>query len=235
MNDLKVLAVITARGGSKGIPRKNIKDLAGKPLIAWTIEAAKGSVLLNDFLVSTDDQEIADISRQFGAPVPFLRPPELATDTATSMAVVQHALVWMKENEGKTYDALMILQPTSPLRTSEDIDGCIEKMRQTDCDSVMAMYRLSDLSLKKLKILDEDKILPVVEDEGPQTTMRQLAKPLYKRNGCAYLTKVGFIDQGDLFGKDSRAYIMSEDRSADINTPLDFEIADFLMRRKLNK
>lgn len=235
MNDPKILAVITARGGSKGIPRKNIKDLAGKPLIAWTIEAAKGSKLLTDFFVSTDDQEIVDVSRHFGAPVPFLRPEELATDTATSMAVVQHALAWMKENEGKTYDALMILQPTSPFRTAEDIDACIELMRRTDCDSVMSMVKLSDFAAKKLKVLEGDVIKPWMEDEGTQSSSRQALGGVFKRNCAVYLTKVASIAQSDLFGKDSRAYVMPEDVSVDINTPLDFEIADFLMRRKLNK
>lgn len=228
---LKVLGVITARGGSKGIPGKNIKEMCGKPLIAWTIEAAQGSKLLTDFLVSTDDSAIAEVSRQFGAPVPFMRPPELATDEATSMAVVQHALKWMEDNEGKTYDALLILQPTSPLRTSEDLDKCIEIMQKTDCDSVMAMYRLSDLTLKKLKYLDGDRVLPVV-DEGPQTTPRQESRPLYKRNGCAYLTKTTLIKQGDLFGKDCRAHVMPEEQTADINTPMDFEIAEYLMCRR---
>ncbi len=235
MNDLKVLAVITARGGSKGIPRKNIKDLAGKPLIAWTIEAAQGSKLLTDYLVSTDDQEIADISRQCGAPVPFMRPAELATDTATSMGVVQHALKWQEENEGKTYDALMILQPTSPLRSSQDIDGCIEKMAETDCDSVMSMVKLTDFAAKKLKVLDGDKIRPWMEDEGRESSSRQALGDVYKRNCAVYLTKTERIMEGDLFGHDSRAYVMPEDVSTDINTPLDFELLDFLMRRKLMK
>src|SRR3989338_9088845 len=104
-----VLAVITARGGSKGIPRKNIKDLAGVPLIAYTIEAAKNSRCLDYFLVSTDDAEIAEVSKKYSAPVPFMRPTELSTDAAKSIPVIQHAISWLKEREGKSFDYVMIL------------------------------------------------------------------------------------------------------------------------------
>ena len=118
----KILGVITARGGSKGIPRKNIKELNGKPLIAYTIESAKDSNYLTRCIVSTDDEELLKSTKQHSADVPFIRPAELAQDKSTSMEVVQHALKWLKENNGEEYDYLMILQPTSPLRTSEDID-----------------------------------------------------------------------------------------------------------------
>ncbi len=232
MQNLKVLGIITARGGSKGIPRKNIKDLGGKPLIAWTIEAAKNSKKLTDFLVSTDDQEIADVAKSFGAPVPFMRPAELATDTATSMAVVQHALAWLKQEQGKEYDAVLILQPTSPLRTNDDIDNSIEIMERTNCDSVMGMKKLEDFSIKKLKILEGDVIKPWLEEEGAQSSSRQALANVYKRNCAIYLTKIEKIKAGDLFGADSRALVMPEDRSVDINAPFDFELAEFFISRK---
>ncbi|MCI0533120.1 acylneuraminate cytidylyltransferase family protein, partial [bacterium] len=136
---IKTLGIITARGGSKGIPRKNIKELMGKPLIAYTILAAKGSALLSRAIVSTDDAEIAEIARMHGADVPFMRPAELAEDASTSIAVVQHAVSWIRENENEIYDYVMILQPTSPLRTAEDIDACIKIADETHADSVMSM------------------------------------------------------------------------------------------------
>lgn len=227
----RIVAVITARGGSKGIPRKNIKDLAGLPLIAYTIEAAKNSQHLDYFLVSTDDTEIAEVSKKFGAPVPFLRPPEFATDSAKSIPVVQHALSWLKEHDGKTFDYVMILQPTSPFRTAEDIDKSIEKIVETGADSVMGMKKLIDFSFAKLKVLDGDKIMPFVESEGKESAARSELKDLYKRNCAIYLTKTELILQGDLFGNDSRAYVMPEERSVDINTPFDFELAEFIAKK----
>jgi len=228
----KTLGVITARGGSKSIPRKNIKKLAGKPLIAYTIEAAKESKYLTRCVVSTDDEEIAEISRRYGADVPFLRPAELAQDDSTSMAVVQHALKWLKENKGEEYDYLMILQPTSPLRTAEDIDGCIKKIVETDADSVMSMYELMDFSPKKFKkIIEGDLIEPYFQEEGRESSRRQDLDKMYKRNCAIYLTKTSLIMEGDLFGKKSVAYLMSEERSIDINSPLDFELAEFWIKK----
>jgi CMP-N-acetylneuraminic acid synthetase len=235
MQPLRVLGVITARGGSKGVPRKNIRLLGGKPLIAWTIEAAQGSKLLTDFLVSTDDQEIADVARAHGAPVPFLRPAELATDTAKSIPVIQHALTWMKEQAGKEYDAVMILQPTSPFRTAEDIDGCIQKMIETSCDSVMSMMKLTDTSLSKLKRLEGDRILTYAEAEGKQSASRHDLPDVYKRNCAIYLTRVALLQAGDLFGVDSRAFVMPAERSLDINTPMDFAFAEWMAERQLKE
>jgi N-acylneuraminate cytidylyltransferase/CMP-N,N'-diacetyllegionaminic acid synthase len=227
----KILGIITARGGSKGIPGKNIKELGGKPLIAYTIEAANKSNYLTRTIVSTDYKEIAEVSKKYGADVPFLRPAELAQDKSTSMEVVQHALNWLKENEGEEYDYLMILQPTSPFRTAEDIDECIKKIVDTGADSVMSMVELVDFSLKKLKRIENDLILPLVEDEGKQSSRRQDLDKLYKRNCAIYLTKTDLIMKGDLFGQVSRPYLMPEERSVDINKPVDFELAEFLIER----
>ncbi len=226
--DKKILGVITARGGSKGIPRKNIKDLAGKPLIAYTVEAAKQSKYLTRCIVSTDDQEIADVSKQYGANIPFMRPEELAQDQSTSMEVVQHVL----KDIGEEYDYLMILQPTSPLRAAEDIDGCIIKAVDTDADSVMSMKELDDFSAKKLKRIDNDEIVPWLEDEGKESSRRQDLDQVYKRNCAIYLTKTELIKKGDLFGKVSRPYIMPEDRSIDINQLVDFNLAEFYLKNK---
>jgi CMP-N-acetylneuraminic acid synthetase len=224
------LAVITARGGSKGIPKKNIKELGGKPLIAWTIEAARGSKHLDYFLVSTDDEEIAGVSREYGAPVPFMRPAELSTDAAKSIPVVQHAVEWLRAHEGKNFDYVMILQPTSPFRTAEDIDVCIEKIVDTNADSVMSMVKLIDFSAPKLKVLDGDIIKPWLSDEGKESKSRHELADVYKRNCAIYLTRADLIMQGDLFGKVSRAYLMPSERSVDINTSFDWTVVEALSR-----
>lgn len=222
----KILGVITARGGSKGIPRKNIKLLDGKPLIAYTIEAAAQSRWLSRTIVSTDDFEIAEISKSFGADVPFLRPENLAEDKSTSIQVIQHALHWLKENENAEYDYVMILQPTSPFRTAEDIDACIEKIIETGADSVMSMVELVDFSVKKIKRIEDDVIVSVFEEEGNQSSFRNDGEKLYKRNGAVYLTKVEVLLKDDLFGTVSRPYGMPLERSLDINEPYDFFLAE---------
>ncbi len=231
-NNKKTLAVITARGGSKGIPRKNIKDLGDKPLIAWTIEAAKQSQYLDDCVLSTDDVEIAEVAKKFGCRVPFMRPSELATDQAKTIPVVQHALNWLKENEGQEFDYVMILQPTSPFRTASDIDEAIKKAVDTNADSVMSMMKLVDFSAPKLKVLDGDVIKPWQEVEEKQSASRNELKYVYKRNCAIYLTKVPVLILGDLFGEVSRATVMPTIRSVDINTPEDFDYAEFLVNSK---
>lgn len=230
----RTLGVITARGGSKGIPGKNIKLLNGKPLIAYTVEAALASRLLTRCIVSTDSQEIADISKKYGADVPFLRPAELSQDKSTSMAVVQHALNWLKENQGEEYDYLMILQPTSPLRTSNDIDECIQKIIDTDADSVMGMVELENFALEKIKKIENDVLVPFDDSnrEWKQSTPRQFLDKAYRRNGAIYLTKTDLIMQGDLFGKISRPYVMSAEKSVDINEPSDLELAEFYFGKR---
>lgn len=229
----KILGVITARGGSKGIPRKNIKELCGKPLIAYTIEAARGSRYVTRCVVSTDDAEIAAVSKKYGADVPFMRPKQLAQDDSTSVEVAGHALGKL-EKEGETYDYLLILQPTSPLRTSVDIDESIRLAVDTDADSVMSMKGLEDFSPKKIKKIRNGVIFPYFEEEGKQSSSRQNLEKAYKRNCAIYLTKTEYIKQGDLFGKISRAYIMPEERSIDINTPIDFELAEFRIKKMDN-
>ena len=222
----KIIGIITARGGSKGIPKKNITHLAGKPLIAYTIEAARKSKYLSRCIVSTDSEEIVLISKKYCADAPFLRPSELAQDDSASIEVAQHALRWLKENEREEYDYVMILQPTSPLRNSEDINACIKKIVDTGADSIMSMKELVDFSLKKMKRIEDDVILPWLEEEGIVSSQRQSLEKVYKRNCAIYLTRTECLMAGDLFGKISRPYIMPEERSVDINSMADFEIAE---------
>ena len=224
-----ILGVITARGGSKGILRKNIKDLAGKPLIAYTIEASSAARHLTRTIVSTDDEEIATIAKEHGGDVPFLRPAHLAEDESKSIDVIQDLLSTLVA-QGETYDYVMILQPTSPFRTSEDIDSAIQIAVDQDADSVMSMVELSDFSKKKIKKISDSIIEPFFEAEGNESSRRQDLEPAYKRNCAIYLTRTDLIMQDDLFGEKSVAYIMPEERSVDINTPYDFSLAEFLLQ-----
>lgn len=227
-----VIGIITARGGSKSIPGKNIKELSGKSLLGYTAEAALASNLSRTIL-STDSEDIASVGKQFGVEVPFMRPAELSVDTSTSLDTVKHALNWLKVNEGKVYDYLMILQPTSPLRTAADIDACIDLAIEKEADSVMSMVELEDFSVKKLKVLaDDDLIKPLFEEEGASSGRRQDSEKVYKRNAAIYLTKVECIMNDDLFGERSYGYIMPPERSVDINAPIDFELAEFYLKRQ---
>ncbi len=226
----RILAVITARSGSKGIPNKNIKLMNGKTLIEYTIEAALGSKYLTKTIVSTDSEEYQKIALSFGAEVPFLRPSELSSDTAKSIDVIKHAINFF-ENKDEFFDYIMILQPTSPLRTSGDIDEAIKIIIEKDADSVMSMVKLEDFSIPKMKLIDEDGlILPLVIDEGAYSSRRQDEPDVYKRNCAIYLTKTELIKSGNLFGSKSYAYIMPVGRSVDINSLLDFEFAEFLLK-----
>lgn len=228
----KILGISMARGGSKGIPKKNIKMLAGKPLIAYSIEAAKKSKYLTRYIVSSEDEEIIQIAKEYGASVPFVRPKELAGDEIGDTPVLKHAIKWMRDNEAKQYDYIMMLHPTAPLRLAEDIDGCINKIVDSEADSVMSMKHLTDFSLKKLKVIKDDLILPFREPEGKTTKRRQDAeKEVYKRNCAIYLTKTELIMQDDLFGSVSRPYLMPEIRSIDINEIIDFEIAEYIITK----
>lgn len=230
-NNIRFLGIITARGGSKGVPDKNTKNLLGKPLIAYTIGAAKESAYLDRCIVSTDSKEIADIAAAHDAEVPFMRPDELATDTALALDVLNHAIHILKE-QGEEYDYVLMLQPTSPMRTGADIDACIQLAAEKSADSVFSMKQLIDFAPQKLKILDDDgRILPYGEKEKGQSAPRHVGPDLYKRNCAIYLTKTELIEQGDQFGDTSYAYVMPEERSIDINTPVDFALAEFWMHQ----
>jgi len=228
--DKKILGIITARGGSKSIPKKNIKNLCGKPLISYTNEEALKSKLLTRVIASTDDEEIADVCKRDGVDVPFLRPKELAQDNTPHIPVLQHSVLWLKDNESREYDYIMILQPTSPLRIAHDIDEAIKKAVDSEADSVMSMVELTDFDPKKIKKIEDEKIFSMFEEEGAQSALRQDGKKAYKRNCAIYLTKTDLIMNDDLFGKISRPYIMPAERSIDINEPIDFVIIENIMK-----
>lgn len=214
----KILAIITARGGSKGLPKKNILNLAGKPLIAWTIEAAQQSKYIDKVILSSDDDEIISVAQEFKCEVPFRRPAELATDEASSVDVLFHAI-----EKVPGYDYVALLQPTSPLRTSSDIDSAFELMlasKATSCSSVCETAKTPYwmFSMKSNKVLS--RLLQL-----PTNGHRRQSLPLtYELNGAIYLLNIKTLySEKNLTPDKTIAYEMSRERSIDIDNLLDFE------------
>lgn len=233
---MNILGVITARGGSKGIPKKNIKLLGGHPLISYTIKAAQKSKLITDLIISTDDKEIASICREHGAEIPFMQPAELAQDTSRHLEVMQHALKFMEEKRGKVYDYAVIFQPTSPFRTTEDIDRTIEKIIEHNADSAFSMCEIEPSQHPiKVKKMNGDKVLPYCMNEEVGTH-RQDFPVAYKRSGAVYVTKRDLImKENKLFGDFVVGHIVPIDRSIDIDSPLDWVNAEFLFEELKKK
>lgn len=226
----KFLGLIPARGGSKNIPLKNIKLLLGKPLIAYTIEEALKSKYLERVIVSTDDTQIAQVAEEYGAEIPFIRPKELATDTSPTLPVIQHALLSL-EPQGYRPNFVVLLQPTSPLREVKHIDEAIKKILVTNADSVITLTE-SEIHPYWLRKLAGDRVTPFIEiDEEP--LRRQDLPPIYKLNGAVVVSKREVILSGKSWPQqDVRAIIMEAIDSIDIDTPLDFYIAEKLMELK---
>lgn len=227
---MKVLGIIPARGGSKGLPGKNIKLLNGLPLIAYTIKEALNS-RLEECIVSTDSEEIANLSKSYGANVPFIRPDEIATDIASSIDVVLHAINFMKENKKKEYDAIMLLQPTTPFRDSEDINKAIDLLTNSEADSVISVTNVGGTHPARMKFIVDGNLIdpPFVEEFEGQN--RQELKPMFIRNGGIYLTKIETIIKGSFKGDVSKAFIMPEKKSVNIDNIDDFEFAEWLISK----
>lgn len=235
-NSARILGVILARGGSKGVPRKNIKPLNSKPLIVYTIDEGLKSELITDLIVSTDDQEIAQVARESGAKVPFMRPAELATDSATSKACLQHAVLEMEKQGGQPYDFIVELMCTNPLKTVEDIDAILHKLIDTKADSVIGVIKLDDHHPARIKKIVDDRIVDFCVPE-PNGARRQDLKPdAYIRNGSIYAMKrdVLMIQDRRYGTPDSRPYIFSPERSVNIDSKLDWDMVETRMRDKSN-
>lgn len=230
-NEWRVLAVVPARGGSKGIPRKNLCLLGGEPLIGHTLRAALDSQRITHTVVSTDDPEIADVARGYGVDVPFLRPAELATDAALQLDVVLHALDAVERMRGIVYNAVLLLQPTAPLRTAEDIDSALNQLRTTGADAVVSFYRVAQGHPYYMYVLDGDCPTPLLEIP-PHITRRQEFPAVYTRNGAIYtVRREVLVKQRSFYGQDTRAYVMPFERSVNIDTEFDLALAEFLLQR----
>jgi len=215
---MRVLGLIPARGGSKSIPRKNLVDLGGVPLIQWTIQAALGSNL-ERVVVSTDDDEIAEISKSLGAEVPFKRPAELSSDQTLSIDVVLHALDVLEED----FDAVMMLQPTSPFRTSIDIEGAIKII--DGASSVISVVPVEGTHPARMKFVEDGVLIDPPFAETIENMPRQELRPMYIRNGAIYLTRISDLRHRTFKGALSRALIMPKERSINIDTGFDLALA----------
>lgn len=222
----KVLAVIPARGGSKGLPGKNIKELQGKPLIAWSIELANQSELIDRVVVSTDDTEIADIAMQAGADVPFMRPSELASDSSPT----KDALIHCVENLDEYYNLLVLLQPTSPLRTMGTMEACIKL--SAEFDKTVISVSESKKPVEWMFYRHNEGFNYVLEGIH-KPTRRQDCKPVYYVDGCVYCMPVeGMKDSQDIFNEHSLTVVSQEQESVDIDTIEDFRYCEYLLKGK---
>lgn len=230
----KILGIIPARGGSKGIPRKNLIPLLKRPLISYTIEAALESRHLSRVIVSTDDKEIALVCKELGMDVPFMRPSELATDSALSLHVMQHALREMEQLDGERYDVVVMLQPTTPLRLSSDIDAGIELLLESGADSVISVVDVGAYHPLRMKRVIQNGWLTNYIDQGHEDMRpRQQLPPVYIRNGALYITwRNVLLEQNSFTGRDCRAHIMPAERSVNIDTEFDLVLADYLLRKR---
>lgn len=236
IDNKQVLGVILARGGSKRIPRKNIKLLSGKPLIVYTIEAARASRYLDRVILSTDDTEIADVAKAAGCEVPFMRPAELAGDSVTDLPVVEHALQWLKENESYEPDIVVQLRPTSPLRTAAHIDDAIELLaKHPEADSVRTVTEPEQSPYKMYRIDTEGYLKPLLNVPGATESFNLLSAqlpPAYKHVG--YVDAVWrrtIVEKGKMTGDNIVPLILSDAYSG-INTDRDWQMYEFLIEKQ---
>jgi CMP-N-acetylneuraminic acid synthetase len=223
---MNVLGLIPARGGSKTIPRKNIKDIAGKPLIAWTIESALGSRLLAAVVVSTDDLEIGEVARRYGAETPFVRPAELARDDTPGVDPVLHALEVLPG-----FDAVLLMQPTSPLRTSEDINECIRFAEGIGAGCVVSVTEASQHPYWMYRLDAERRLQSLIAEK--HVTRRQDLPAVYAANGALYFARREWLQRQRAFvTADTFGYVMPVERSIDIDSPFDWKLAELLLKEK---
>lgn len=222
---MKNIAIITARSGSKGLKDKNIRILNGKPLLAYSIEAAKMSGLFDEIMVSTDSEEYAKIAKQWGANIPFLRSEELSSDTASSWDVLKDVLERYK-SMGRQYDTVALLQPTSPLRTSDDIINGYEVMREKAANFVVAVCEMDHSPLWANTLPVDLSMANFIRPEVV-TMPRQSISTYYRINGALYIIKVDYLMKTtDIYSEKSYATIMRKENSIDIDDQMDFKLAE---------
>jgi CMP-N,N'-diacetyllegionaminic acid synthase len=227
----RLLALIPARGGSKGVIRKNIRIAGGKPLIAWSIAAAKQSIYVDRTIVTTDDSEIRDLSLSFGADV-ISRPEAISGDKTPMSEVIGHALAEL-DKLGESYDYLVLLQPTAPLRLRKDIDDAYKLIRQFSAESLISVSVDIDKHPSRCYKLINNFLTPF--ESEPKGSLRQDLHPLYHRNGAIYITKIDFFRaRGILWSEKPLAYVMPKERSINIDDETDLLIADLLLKHQLN-
>lgn len=227
-----VLGIIPARGGSKSVPKKNIRLLAGKPLIAYTIETAQKCKMLDRTVVSTDDAEIADVAKEYGGDVPFMRPKELSLDTSSMVPALQHAVSAIEKNENVRVDVVVLLDPTSPFRKIENIEECIQKLERENVDSVVTICEVEHNPYFVMMELDGDRLVPLIKSDKV-ITRRQDAPTVYRLNAAVYAVKRDVLMNADvsIITDNTMAVIMPHEQSTHIDHEIDFEFAEYLIEK----
>lgn len=227
---MRILGLVPARGGSKGVARKNARLIAGKPLLAWTADAARSATRLDGVILSTDDEELAEIGRECGLEVPFIRPAALATDTTPMIDVVLHSIDWA-DDDGRAFDALCLLQPTNPMRTAHDIDQAVELFERDDADTVFSVLAVpNDHHPDWVYLKSPDGSLRLSNGDREPVARRQDLPPAYHREGSIYLTRADVLrSRASLYGEKVRGFPIDADRSVNIDTPADWVRAETLL------
>jgi len=216
-----------ARGGSKGIPKKNIKKLGKHPLLAYTIFQASKSKMITDVLVSSDDAQIIKIAKKYGALAPFVRPKHLSTDKALAVPTIQHSVDFMEKKNGFNYDYVVMLQPTCPFTLALDLDKALNKLIKTKADSVISVIDVGAIHPSRMKTISNDKLVDYAKEKIENMPRQRLTKAVYIRSGDIYATKRDVLMKQNSFkGKVSRPYVMPESRAMNVDTILDFWLAE---------
>ena len=229
--------MIPARGGSKGVLRKNVRFICGRPLIFYTIETAlKVQHLLYRVIVSSEDEEIATIARQYGADVPFLRPPELSGDNVPTLPVLKHAAEFIEKRDGVTLDWILLLQPTDPFRSEEDIKAALDLAQEGGCDSVISVVQVFSVHPILMKRIEDNRLLPYCIEEKEGTRRQDYQPPAYMRNGAIYLTRRKVLmEKNSIWGEVIRPYVMPQERSIGVDSELDLKLVEILMKERLRQ
>lgn len=240
MGQKKILGIIPARGGSKSIPRKNIKPFAGKPLIGWAIETLKKSGVVDRVIVSTDDEEIASVAREYGAEVPFVRPADLAEDTTPTLPVLQHAVQWLKDNENYWPDFVLLLEPTSPSKRPFHIKGAVKLLFDSGADSVVSVSEVPGVLNPhwQFKMAEDGRVGLFTGEQTKHIIRRRQDLPkTYYRNSAIYIFKpeVLFAPEPSLYGEDVRGYVTDTKYAFDIDVPEDWEYAENKFKKILEE
>lgn len=233
--DRLALGVIPARGGSRSISKKAVHPVAGRPLIAWTIDAARRSMVLDRVVVTTEDVEIARVSRDCGAEVPFMRPAELARDDVPNMEAAIHTLMWLDEHQDYRPEYLVLLQPTSPLRNPEDIEVPVKMARDEGLDSVVSVTPARQHP-GLMRLVDEHGVATPYDSKMPELPRRQELSPVYAHNGAVFIVKASvLLSQRTYEPEGTRAYMMPPERSLDVDSPWDIHVADLILTDRLRE
>lgn len=225
IGDRRVLALIPARGGSRRLPRKNVRYLNGKPLIAWTIEAALAAVTVDRVILSSDNADIISVAKEHGCDVPFVRPHTLATDEASSMDVIWHAL----DSVGESFDDVVLLQPTSPLRTPADIDGCVRLRVEHDALAVVSVTSLPKPPSHFVAIQKDWRLQTTGVFAGPAGSVALL-------NGAVYEADIARLRRlGTFYDETTRGWLMPPERSVDVDNAIDFALSEVLLQERARR